>query len=134
MDNCIFCKIITGEIPAHKVYEDEDFLALLDVRPKNPGHTLIIPKMHVRWVWDVDDEHIGKYFNVVKNIANAIKHAQETELVISIVLGEEVPHAHIHLIPRFPDDGHGVLLDFSLNRDIPSEEMKRIAEKIQSFL
>lgn len=134
MTTCIFCRIVQKEIPAYTVYEDSQFLAFLDVRPKNPGHTMIIPKNHYRWVWDVPDNEMGKYAKVVKKVANAIKKAHQTELVVSIVLGEEVPHAHIHLIPRFPNDGHGVLIDMSVNRSIPPEEMKQIAEKIKSFL
>tara|TARA_Y100000310_G_scaffold168490_1_gene168549 strand:+ start:1170 stop:1577 length:408 start_codon:yes stop_codon:yes gene_type:complete len=134
MDNCLFCKIIKKEIPCHLVYEDDDFLGFLDIRPKNPGHTMIIPKNHYRYVWDVEDKEIGEYYKVVKKVANAIKKAQETDLVISIVLGEEVPHAHIHLIPRFPNDGHGILLDVMLNRTIAPEEMKKIAEKIKDTI
>ena len=134
MDNCLFCKIIKKEIPCHLVYEDDDFLGFLDIRPKNPGHTMIIPKNHYRYVWDVEDKEIGEYYKVVKKVANAIKKAQETDLVISIVLGEEVPHAHIHLIPRFENDGHGILLDVMLNRTISPEEMKKIAEKIKDTI
>ncbi len=134
MASCIFCRIVQKEIPAYAVYEDNHFLAFLDVRPKNPGHTMIIPKNHYRWVWDVPDQELGSYYRVVKKVANAIKKAHQTELVVSIVLGDEVPHAHIHLVPRFPGDGHGVLLDMSLNRTIAPEEMKQIAESIKSFL
>jgi histidine triad (HIT) family protein len=97
MDNCIFCKIIKGEIPAHKVYEDADFLALLDIRPLSPGHTLIIPKQHHRWVWDVPN--VGAYFEVARKIALAQKKAFDTDLVLSKVYGEEVPHAHILVYP-----------------------------------
>ena len=69
--NCIFCKIIKGDIPSHKVYEDENYFAFLDIRPLNPGHTLVIPKKHYRWVWDV--ENIGEYYEITSKIANAIK-------------------------------------------------------------
>src|SRR3990167_6600023 len=65
--NCIFCKIVKKEIPAHVVYEDENFLAFLDIHPQSPGHTQVITKMHYRWVWDVPNA--GKYFEVVKKIA-----------------------------------------------------------------
>ena len=63
MENCIFCKIVSGEIPSYKVYEDNEFMAFLDVRPLNLGHTLVIPKKHYRWVWDVPN--IGEYYEVV---------------------------------------------------------------------
>ena len=129
MNDCIFCKIIKGEIPSYKVYEDENFLAFLDIRPLNPGHTLVIPKEHLRWVWDI--ENIGEYYKVVKKIANAIKKVHGTDYVISLVFGEEVDHAHTWLIPRFKDDGHGGAIDLKNIKKIPEEEMKNIAESIQ---
>lgn len=130
METCLFCKIAKKEIPSHLVYEDKNFLAFLDIRPCNPGHTLIIPKKHYRWVWDIKEN----YSPVVNKIANALKKALNTELVISIVLGEEVPHAHIHLIPRFPGDGHGALINLSNVKSIPKEEMEKLAEKIKHHL
>ncbi|MFH1683152.1 MAG: HIT family protein [Candidatus Woesearchaeota archaeon] len=130
MENCIFCKIAKKEIPAQVVYEDDAFLAFLDIQPRNPGHTLVIPKKHYRWVWDIQEE----YSVVVNKIANALKKAFQTELVISFVLGEEVPHAHIHLVPRFPDDGHGALIDLSKIKKFSKEELEEITEKIKTFL
>lgn len=97
MNDCIFCKIVAGQIPAHKVYEDDQFLAFLDINPLSPGHTLVIPKEHYRWVWDMP--HIGPAFEVAQKIALAQKKAFGTELVISKVFGEEVPHAHIWVYP-----------------------------------
>ncbi len=130
MTDCIFCKIAKKEIPSNQIYEDKDFFAFLDIKPRNPGHTLIIPKKHYRWVWDVEEE----YSKVTNKIANALKKALNTELVVSIVLGEEIEHAHIHLVPRFPDDGHGVLLDLHKIKNIPKEEMEEITKKITTFL
>ena len=132
MNDCIFCKIVKGEIPSYKVYEDENFLAFLDIRPLNPGHTLVIPKEHFRWVWDI--ENIGKYYKVVKKVANAIKKAHETDYVISLVFGEEVDHAHVWLIPRFENDGHGSAVDLKNIKEIPEEEMRKIAERIRREL
>lgn len=97
MTDCIFCKLVSGEIPATKVYEDEKFLAFLDIHPQTPGHTQVIPKQHYRWVWDVPDA--GEYFEVVKKIANAQRTAFETEWILSKVVGDEVPHAHIWVFP-----------------------------------
>jgi len=130
MENCLFCKIINKEIPCHQIYEDDNFFAFLDIKPRNPGHTLVIPKKHYHWVWDIQED----YSKTVNKIANSLKKATNTKLVISIVLGEEIEHAHIHLIPRFPDDGHGVLLDLSKIKEISEEEMKEITEKIKTFL
>lgn len=111
--NCIFCKIVAGEIPAHKVYEDDDFLAFLDVRPISPGHTLIIPKEHYRWVWDVPNA--GEYFEVAKKIAIAQKKAFDTDFVLSKIIGEEVPHAHIWVYPS--DHVAGDKMDFEGNAE-----------------
>ena len=129
---CIFCKIIKGEIPSYKVYEDDNFLAFLDIIPRNPGHTLVIPKKHFKWVWEVPN--IGEYYKVVGKIATAIQKAMETEWVVSLVLGEEVPHAHVWLVPRFEDDGHGGSIDISKIKKISEEEMKLIAQKIKKYL
>ena len=127
MDDCVFCKIVKGELPCYSVYEDPNFLAFLDIRPLNPGHTLVIPKKHYRWVWDVEDS----YFTVIKKVANGIKKALNAELIIGLVVGEEVPHAHFWLVPRFKDDGHGAILNFENIKKISKEEMQEIAEKIK---
>jgi histidine triad (HIT) family protein len=95
--NCVFCKIINKEIPANIVYEDDDFLAFLDIKPQSPGHTLVIPKSHYRWVWDVPN--IGSYYEVVKNIALAQKKAFGVDMIVSKVVGEEVHHAHVWVLP-----------------------------------
>jgi histidine triad (HIT) family protein len=132
MENCVFCKIAKKEIPCFEVYEDKKFFAFLDINPRNPGHTLVIPKEHFRWVWDVP--YLGEYFEVVGKIANAIKKAMKTDFVVSFIIGEEVPHAHIHLVPRFSGDGHGALIELSLIRKIEKEEMAKIANKIRRSL
>jgi len=129
MEDCVFCKIAKGEISSYKVYEDEKFIAFLDIKPRNPGHTLVIPKEHFRWVWDVP--YLGEYFEVVGKIANAIRKAMQTDWVVSLVLGEEIPHAHIWLVPRFKNDGHGGSIDLSNIKEISKEEMEKIAQKIK---
>ncbi|MEM2932713.1 MAG: HIT domain-containing protein [Candidatus Pacearchaeota archaeon] len=129
METCIFCKIVKGEIPCYKVYEDKKYLAFLDIAPRNPGHTLVIPKKHYRWVWDVED--IAGYYKVVGKVANAIRRALMTEWVVSLVLGEEVPHAHVWLVPRFPNDGHGASINLDNIKNISKEEMQKIAEAIE---
>jgi len=130
---CIFCKLVEGKIPCYKVYEDKDFLAFLDIRPLNPGHTLVIPKKHYKWVWDVPN--IDKYFKVTQKIANAIKETMKTELIVSIIFGEAVQHAHVWLVPKFKGDGHPFgWLDMKNVKDISKKEMKEIAEKISKEL
>ncbi len=95
--NCVFCKIVRGEIPAYRVYEDENFLAFLDINPQSPGHTQVIPRKHYRWVWDL--ENVGKYFEVVQKIAKAQQKAFNTNFILSRIVGDEVPHAHIWVFP-----------------------------------
>ena len=102
MENCIFCKIVKGEIPTTKVYEDENFLALLDIHPLGSGHTQVIPKKHYRWVWDVPNA--GEFFEVVKKIAMAQKKAFGADIVRSQIYGEEVSHAHIWVWPETVGD------------------------------
>ena len=96
--NCIFCKIVKGEIPAYKVYEDENFLAFLDINPQSPGHTQVIPKRHYRWVWDIPN--VGAYFEVVKKIALAQQKAFGTDFVLAKIIGDEVEHAHVWVFPN----------------------------------
>ena len=96
--NCVFCKIAQKEIPAEIVYEDGDFLAFLDIHPQSPGHTQIIPKKHYRWVWDVPNA--GEYFEAVKKIAIAQQKAFNTDWILSKIIGDEVPHAHIWVFPN----------------------------------
>jgi len=132
MSECIFCKIVANDVPAHVVYENDDFLGFLDISPLNPGHTLVIPKKHVRWVWDV--ENIGAYYEVVQKIANAQRKAFDTEQVVSLVLGEEVEHAHVWLVPRLAGDGHGGAIDLKLRKELSDEEMKECAEKIKKAI
>ncbi|MEY2664665.1 MAG: hypothetical protein RIT04_473 [Candidatus Parcubacteria bacterium] len=97
--NCVFCKIIAKQIPSTTVFEDEHFLAFLSIDPRSPGHTLIIPKEHYRWVWDVPAPLYTDYFSLAKKIAEAQKKAFSQELVCAHVEGEEVPHAHIWIYP-----------------------------------
>jgi histidine triad (HIT) family protein len=110
MENCIFCKIVNKEIPAHIVYEDGDFMAFLDIHPQSPGHSLVIPKKHYRWVWDVSSDRTAKpnlaaYFETVGKIARAQRKAFGQEKITSKIVGEEVPHAHIWLIPDWEAKG-----------------------------
>jgi histidine triad (HIT) family protein len=97
MNDCIFCKIVNKEIPAHIVYENDDFMAFLDINPQSPGHTLVIPKKHYRWVWDVPN--VGEYFEVVKKVAQAQQKAFGTDWILSKIVGNEVEHAHIWIYP-----------------------------------
>ncbi len=99
MEDCIFCKIVKGEIPCQKVYEDDHYLAFLDIKPLSPGHTLLIPKDHYRWVYDVPN--FGQYWEVARDLALKLKDQHQAKFISFLTLGDEVPHAHIHLIPKY---------------------------------
>ncbi|MEI7497691.1 MAG: HIT domain-containing protein [Candidatus Falkowbacteria bacterium] len=105
MDNCIFCKIVAGEIPSAKVYEDDKVLAFLDINPVNYGHALIIPKAHHQMMPDVPDDLLAYCFVKAKELMVKIKTALGADFVSVSVAGTEIPHFHIHLIPRYYDDG-----------------------------
>jgi len=98
MDGCIFCRIVAGQAPAEKVYEDEHFLVFLDIRPRSPGHTLVVPKKHEPWVWDVEPQ--AEYWLLARRIASAQKKAFHTDAVWCTVIGDEVAHAHIWIYPH----------------------------------
>ena len=95
---CIFCRIVRDELPATKVYEDEEFVAFLDKYPRTTGHCQIVPKDHFRWVWDVP--HIGRLMEIAQKVANAQRKAFGTDMIVSHIIGDEVPHAHIWLVPQ----------------------------------
>jgi len=97
--NCLFCKIIAGEIPSQKIYEDDEFLAFLDINPVQPGHTLLLPKEHYEYVFDMPDDAYTKLWLKAKELAPAIKRAVKAKRIGVAVEGISVSHTHIHLIP-----------------------------------
>ena len=130
--DCIFCKIAENKVPNYKFYEDKNFIGFLAIPPLNKGHVLVIPKKHYRWVWDYPK--IGNYFEVVQKIVMALKRVFDTDFVIGAQVGEEVPHAHVALIPRYKDDGHGDFLNPGVKKPFTSEEMVLIAKSIEDNL
>ncbi len=122
----IFSRIAAGEIPSYKVAETDDYFAFLDINPVQPGHVLVIPKKEQDYIFDIDDEHLGGMMIFAKKVANALKKAVPCRKVGVAVIGLEVPHAHIHLVPMSKEGD----LDFSHKLTLPEEEMKRIAEAI----
>jgi histidine triad (HIT) family protein len=99
MEDSIFTKIINGEIPSHKIYEDDTVFAFLDIHPINAGHTLVVPKQQAEFLWDLDDEVYQKVMAVSKKIAEHMRSVLDVEYVGMQVIGVDVPHAHVHLIP-----------------------------------
>lgn len=95
----IFTRIINGEIPCYKVAEDDRFIAFLDVRPLRPGHTLVVPKMEVDYIFDLDGKTLADMMLFAQKVARAMKEVIECKRIGVAVIGLEVPHAHIHLVP-----------------------------------
>jgi histidine triad (HIT) family protein len=123
----IFTKIVNGEIPAYKVAEDDNFLAFLDIFPVAKGHTLVIPKKEVDYLFDLDDElYVGLQL-FAKKVAEGLKKAVPCVKVGVLVLGLEVPHAHIHLVPM---QNEADLLNFTKKQKFTPEEFKEITETI----
>jgi histidine triad (HIT) family protein len=118
--SCIFCKIAKGEIPCHKIFENKNFLVFLDIKPVNHGHLLIIPKKHIVWMQEADDKTISEIFKLTKKMMLALKKGLKCDYVQESVVGNEVPHFHIHLIPRYYKDG------FS---NFPTKEYKKAEDK-----
>ena len=100
MENCIFCKIAAGEIPAEKTYEDDTSIAFLDIHPKAPGHTLLIPKAHYQWFQELPDDISDSLFRAAKVVARDIKEKNGGDYVRLGIVGTDVPHVHLHLIPQ----------------------------------
>ncbi len=123
----IFSRIIAGEIPSYKVGEDDRYFAFLDINPLKEGHTLVVPKVEVDYIFDLDDEMLSGMILFAKKLAKQIESKVECERVAIVVLGLEVPHAHIHLIPI---SGEGDV-DFKRERmKFTPDEFKEIADKI----
>ena len=124
----IFSKIAAGEIPSYKCAESDKFYAFLDINPVAKGHTLVIPRREVDYIYDMDDDELAEYQVFAKRVAVALKKAFPCKKVAQVVLGLEVPHAHIHLIPMNSEAD----VDFRREKlKLSSEEMASIAEAIR---
>ncbi len=127
---CIFCKIINKKIPSNKIYENEDFLAFLDIEPVSDGHILIIPKKHIVWMQEADDKMIAEIFQLSKKLIKAIKEGLKCDYVQLSVVGTDVPHFHVHLIPRYLNDN----LSKFPTKKYSKEEVPSIIKKITEAL
>lgn len=127
----IFCKIIAGEIPGFKILEDDNFCAFLDIMPLAPGHTLVVPKIEIDYLFDLDNQLLSAALPFAKKVALAMENAIPCQRIGVAVIGLEVPHAHIHLIPLQTMDD----INFSKPKlKMTQQELTNIAEKIKSFL
>ena len=125
----IFSRIIAGEIPCYKIAENDSFFAFMDINPVNWGHTLVVPKKETDYIFDMDDDELGDMMVFAKKVAKAIKAAIPCRKVGVTVLGLEVPHAHIHLVPLQKDGD----MDFRCKISDPDPaRMKELAEAISS--
>lgn len=123
----IFTRIINGEIPSYKVAEDENYYAFLDINPLVKGHTLVVPKKEVDYIFDLDDDTLSGMMVFAKRVARRIKETTDCHKVAVVVLGLEVPHAHIHLIPMNDEND----VDFHREKlQLSPEEFKEIAAKL----
>lgn len=129
MDDCIFCKIVKGDIPCHKIAENNDFLAILDISPFSLGHTMVIPKVHYRWTYDVPN--FGEYWEFVKTITQKINTNLKPYFITYLTMGMQVPHAHIHIIPRYQDDSLINEFGQNLRLKLSSEQLNDITNKIK---
>jgi histidine triad (HIT) family protein len=134
-EDCIFCKIASGEIPCEKIYEDDYTIAFLDIRPNTKGHSLVIPKKHVANIYEADEETLSKTAIVAGKIASILKIALLADGINvnqnnDAPAGQAVFHLHFHIIPRFIDDG----LTLWHGKDTPKEQIEETARKIKEFI
>ena len=104
-EDCVFCRIVSGMIPSEKIYEDEHVFAFLDINPVNTGHTLVIPKSHFGNIHTINKEEYAHVMEAVRVLSTTIEHAVHAEGINVMIVGEEVFHFHVHLIPRYVGDG-----------------------------
>ncbi len=126
MENCIFCKIVKGEIPCVKILEDEKYFAFLDLNPINPGHTLLIPKKHNDYIFDLEDEEYQELMLQGKRLAKILKNKLNPKRIGIAVEGFAIPHVHIHLVPL----NNGSELNPERARPATQEKLKEVADKI----
>jgi histidine triad (HIT) family protein len=138
MDDCIFCQIVAGEVPSHTVYQDESAYAFLDVNPLARGHTVVIPRDHYRRLGEMPGDVAGDLFRAVNELAPAVEAAVGAPASTVAFnngekAGQEVPHTHCHVVPRFADDGAGAVHSlFAGAGDLSDGEMSDLADEIHT--
>ena len=130
--NCIFCKIVRKKIPAQIVYEDSESVVFLDINPVNDGHLLIISKNHFPYITDTPDNLVSHLFIRAKNLMPKLKEAMNADFVVISVVGTDIPHFHIHLIPRFSTDG--LKGSWPTKKYDHDTHMKEVADKIRTAI
>jgi histidine triad (HIT) family protein len=126
MEDCIFCKIVAGVEPAHKIWESDEFLAFLSIHPINPGHTCLIPKSHVDYLFDLEEPLYSKIFQAARQLSGPIKAATNAKRIGVAIEGFSVPHVHVHLVPLY----HLAELDPHRHIKQDQAELAEMAEQI----
>jgi len=135
-EDCIFCQIVDGDIPARVVYEDDDVLAFLDANPMAPGHTLVVPKAHYETLGDLPEDDGGAVFSTLHRLAPLVEGAVDADASTVAfnngeAAGQEIPHVHGHVIPRFEGDGGGPIHAVAGGRpDLSDDELDAIADDV----
>ncbi len=135
MPDCIFCKIVRGDLPSYKIYEDENVYAFLDINPVNPGHTLVIPKKHAPDIFEIEESEWQHVMSAVRKISHAIETSLQP-IGINLAMnnrpgaGQVVFHAHVHIMPRYENDGHALWK----GKPYPQGEADTTLERIRAAL
>ncbi len=138
MDDCLFCGIVAGDVPSHTVYESETAYAFLDVNPLARGHTVVVPRDHHERVGDLPDEAAAGLFRAISDVVPAVEAAVDAPASTVAFnngeeAGQEIPHTHCHVIPRFAGDGAGAVHSlFATTEDLSEEEMADLADAIRT--
>ncbi len=135
-DECLFCRIVSGELPATVVYEDQNSVAFLDIRPLFAGHTLLVPRVHVETLGELPEKLVGPYFETVQLLSRVVEAAMDAEgtfVAMNNRVSQSVPHLHVHVVPRRKKDGlKGFFWPRTKYKN--NEEMEAVREKIAAVL
>lgn len=137
VDNCIFCSIVEGKVPAVKVFEDAKHIAFLDINPRNPGHTVVIPRAHRPSLKEMTDDEVGELFKAAKRVATAVitgvgAHGISIAQSNGIAAGQRVPHVHVHVIPRFETETPPGLEEILPSKRLDPAALKAVGDKVKS--
>lgn len=130
MEDCLFCKIIKGKIPSYKIWEDENFFAFLNINPINPGHTILVPKKHLDYIFDLEEPLYSEIFKTAKKLSRPLKKATGAEKIGLAIEGLAIRHIHIHLVPVNKVND----LDPNKAKKASPEELLTIVEKVKSLI
>jgi histidine triad (HIT) family protein len=140
MDECVFCKIISGELPGTIIHEDEDCLAIMDIQPINPGHALIIPKQHLEYLDDLPSDLASHLFQITRKVARGVRSSGIRSEGINLLVADgkqanqEIPHFHFHVVPRYENDGFGFKFSESIAELPTRDELEKNAHYIRQAM